>query len=233
MHRLAILVALMCFACAQPLRPEQAPAAREGRAAVPGGEIAYEVTGSGQPLVLLHGGAMDRAMWEPLMPQLTRRYRVIRWDARGHGRSTAPAQPAADTADDLRLMLDSLGIERATIAGFSMGSGTAAHFTVRHPRRVAQLILISTSGPPPGVTPVASAPPPLGTEEGRRRLAATGVPVTVIAGERDSERVRAAAAAIAADVPGARLIVVGGGGHNVVADRPAEVAAAILAAGRR
>lgn len=225
MLRLAAFFALFCSACATP--PLPAPAV-EGKVAVEGGDIAYDVSGSGPPLVLLHGGRMDRSMWDALMSHLAARHRVVRWDARGHGASTAPAAPGADTAEDLRLLLDSLGIRRAAIAGFSMGSGTAAHFVLRYPERVSRLILISTSAPPPGVPAAAGAPPPLTTAEGRRRLAATGVPVTVVVGEGDSNLVLETARAIAAEVAGARLVVVGGGGHNVVGDRPDEVSAAIL-----
>ncbi|MDP8994101.1 MAG: alpha/beta fold hydrolase [Pseudomonadota bacterium] len=225
MLRISLLAAFFCSACALTPQPA-APVA--GRLAVPGGEIAYNVAGSGPPLVLLHAGRLDNSMWDPVIPRLTAHHRVVRWDARGHGHSSAPGGPGADTADDLRRLLDSLGIHRTAIAGISMGSGTAAHFTIRHPERVERLILMSTSAPPPGTPAAAGAPPPLTTAEGRRMLAATRVPATVVVGERDSALVLETARAIAAEVPGARLIVVRGG-HNVVADAPNVVAAAILA----
>lgn len=225
MLRIFVAAALFCSACATSSE-QAAPVA--GRVPVPGGEIAYNVAGSGPPLVLLHAGRLDNSMWDALIPRLAAQHRVVRWDARGHGASTAPQGPGADTADDLRRLLDSLGIRRAVIAGISMGSGTAAHFTIRHPERVERLILMSTSAPPPGVPVDPRAPPPLTTAEGRRMLAVTRVPVTVVAGAGDRALVLETARAIVAEVPGARLVVVGGG-HNVVAERPEEVVSAILA----
>jgi pimeloyl-ACP methyl ester carboxylesterase len=205
---------------------------RASSLAVQGGAIGYGVAGFGPPLILLHGGGLDRRMWDPLMPRLTPAHLTIRWDARGHGATTAPASPAASGAEDLRLLLDRLGIRRGTVAGFSMGGGTATEFALAYPDRVERLILISTSGPPPGVPIPAAAPPPLTTPEGRRRLAASGVRVVMIVGAQDSERVRTTGEAVAAEVPGARLIVIPDGGHNIVADRPDAVAAALLAASR-
>jgi pimeloyl-ACP methyl ester carboxylesterase len=224
----ALLLALTLSGCASVSpTPESA-----GSVAVPGGEIRYSLAGAGPPLVLLHGGRLDRTMWDPLMPRLAAAHRILRWDARGHGASTAPASPTASAADDLLILLDRLGIRRATIVGYSMGGGTAVEFAIRFPERVERLILISTSGPPPGVPIPASAPPPLTSAEGRERLAASGVRVTLIVGDRDSEAVRSTGEAVAAEVAGARLVLVPGG-HNVVAERPDDVAAAIIAASRR
>lgn len=229
MLRLALsLLALTSWGCAG-VRPGPESA---GSVAVPGGEIRYSVAGVGPPLVLLHGGRLDRTMWDPLMPRLAAAHRIVRWDARGHGASTAPASPAASAADDLRTLLDRLGFRRATIVGYSMGGGTAAEFAIRFPERVERLILVSTSGPPPGVPIPTTAPPPLTSAEGRRRLAASGVRVVLIVGDQDSEAVRRTGESVAAEVAGARLIIVPGG-HDVVAHRPDDVAAAILAASGR
>lgn len=225
-----IFSALICCSCvADPSAraPVTAPAA--GFAPVAGGAIHYDVTGRGRPMVLLHGGGLDLRMWDAVLPRLSSAGRILRWDAPGHGASTAPGRPTADTAEDLRGLLDHLQIDRATLMGFSMGAGTAAGFAIRYPGRVRQLVLISTSGPPPGAPRSAAGTPPLADPEGRRLLAAARVPVLMIVGSRDSERIRATADAVIRDVKGARLIVIEGGSHNVIADRPEETASAILA----
>ena len=63
--------------------------------------IHYEESGQGHPVVLLHGGALDRRMWDDQVPAFERRHRVIRVDARGHGRSETPTTPANGFLPDL------------------------------------------------------------------------------------------------------------------------------------
>ena len=224
--RTMLLALLLCCSCATA--PEAARAPESGFAPVPSGAIHYRVEGSGPALVLLHGGGQDLSMWDALVPRLLPGRRVVRWDAPGHGASTAPAQPTAETADELLRLLDHLRIDRATLVGFSMGAGTAAAFTVRYPQRVERLVLISTSGPPPGAAQPQSGPPPLTEPEGRRRLAASGVPVLMIVGSGDSERIRATADAVLRDIPSATLVVLDNARHYVVSERPEEVARAVL-----
>lgn len=226
-----VLSVLLCCSCvaADPSARGPVTATAPGFAPVAGGAIHYDVTGRGRSVVLLHGGGLDLRMWDVLLPQLAPTNRVVRWDAPGHGASTAPAQPTAETTDELLALLDHLRIDRATLVGFSMGAGTAAGFAIRHPRRVDRLVLISTSGPPPGAPLSAAGSPPLTDPEGRRLLAAARVPVLMMVGSRDSERIIATADAVVRDVPSARLITIEGGSHNVIADRPREVASAVLA----
>ena len=229
--RLWVFACLLCCSClaTDPAARPQASTATEGFAPVAGGTIHYDVTGRGRTIVLLHGGRLDLSMWDVLLPQLAPTHRVVRWDAPGHGASTVPAQPTAETADELLGLLDHLRIERATLIGFSMGAGTATEFAIRHPRRVERLVLISTSGPPPGAPASATGNPPLTEQAGRRLLAETRIPVLMIVGSRDSERIRSTAGAVAREVVTARLLTIDGGSHNVIADRPQEVASAVLA----
>lgn len=226
-----IFSVLLCCSCAAADPSARVPATAPATGFVPvaGGAIHYDVTGRGPTVVLLHGGGLDLRMWNALLPQLTPAHRVVRWDAPGHGASTAPAHPTAETTDELLALLDHLRIGRATLVGFSMGAGTATGFAIRYPRRVDRLVLISTSGPPPNAPPSAAGTPPLTDPEGRRLLAAARVPVLMIVGSRDSERIRTTADAVVRDVPSARLITIEGGSHYVTADRPEEVASAVLA----
>jgi pimeloyl-ACP methyl ester carboxylesterase len=109
--------------------------------------IHYEDTGGNlPPVVLAHGLLMDQSMFAPQVEALGSRCRVITWDARCHGETetTDDAFSYWDLAEDLKGLLDHLGIARAVIGGVSQGGFVALRFALRHPERVAALILIST-----------------------------------------------------------------------------------------
>jgi pimeloyl-ACP methyl ester carboxylesterase len=111
----------------------------------------YEASGSGEPIVLIHGFSLDRRMWQPQIALLEPRFRVVRYDLRGHGKSTAPEAPYAQH-EDLRSVLDALDIRRATLIGLSAGSEIAVDFALLYPDRVARLVL-AASGPSGYVPP--------------------------------------------------------------------------------
>ena len=113
----------------------------------------YEVSGSGDPVVLIHAFSVDRRMWAPQIAALERRFRVIRYDLRGHGNSAAPSEPYAPH-DDLRSVLDALGVSRATLIGLSAGSTLAIDFAIAYPDRVRKLVLAS-----PGLNGHVPSPP--------------------------------------------------------------------------
>ena len=109
--------------------------------------IHYEDTGGNRPpLVLAHGLLMDNQMFAPQIEALGSRYRVIAWDARGHGETETTDDPFSfsDLADDLKGLLDHLGIARAVIGGMSQGGFVALRFALKNPERVQALILLST-----------------------------------------------------------------------------------------
>lgn len=116
---------------------------------VRGFEMAYEDTGgNGVPLLLIHGFPLDHALWSAQIKHLADVARVIAPDLRGFGES-APSVPGdavtMDTyADDLRALLDALGIKSAAIAGLSMGGYIAFAFYRKHAARVRALILANT-----------------------------------------------------------------------------------------
>lgn len=149
MIRPAILVAVALGATGVSAR------AQSGVVNVGDALIHYERSGQGEALVFIHGWAQDLTIWDDQVPVFSPRYQVLRYDRRGFGASTGHADPTAD-ADDLRILLDSLGIASAHVLGLSAGAGAALHFGIMFPERVTSLVLYGI-GPPPGF-PVA--PPP-------------------------------------------------------------------------
>lgn len=119
-------------------------------AEVEGWELAYSDTGSGPPVVLLHGLLMDRSMFDHQIDALSDSYRIVTVDAPGHGES--PGRPAgftlADEARVLSVLATQLGIDRAVWGGHSMGGMKAASLAIDDPQRVRALILIDASARP-------------------------------------------------------------------------------------
>lgn len=109
---------------------------------VNGVELAYDDQGDGMPLLLLHAGIADRRMWDDVVPILVG-YRTIRVDLRGYGETPLPDGPFV-YADDLVRLLDALGVDRAHIAGVSMGGGVALDLALAHPERVDRLVLVGS-----------------------------------------------------------------------------------------
>ncbi|HJU65326.1 MAG TPA: alpha/beta hydrolase [Gemmatimonadaceae bacterium] len=144
-------VALLLTVCAcGPVRVVTRPPAREsptvrldtGTVAVSGGRLYYEAAGNGPAVVLVHGGFGDRRMWNGQVDAFAARYRVVRYDHRGFGRSTAPTSAYSPTADLLRL-LDHLSIDRAHLVGNSMGAAVVLDFALLHPERTAKVVAVA------------------------------------------------------------------------------------------
>ncbi len=110
---------------------------------VDGGEVWAEDTGGGgTPLVLIHPGWGDSTIWDPLLGRLAARHRVIRYDARGYGRSPAPVGPFTQLGD-LTAVLDRVGVPRAALVGHSSGGGSAIGLALAQPERVSALVLVA------------------------------------------------------------------------------------------
>jgi 3-oxoadipate enol-lactonase len=101
----------------------------------------YEMKGCGEPVVLVHGITLDARMWDRQFRFLSQHYKVIRYDTRGHGRSAGiiPFSPYW-LHEDLRGLLDALGIESAHLVGLSMGGQTVVDFAVTYAERVRSLV---------------------------------------------------------------------------------------------
>ncbi|MCU1502676.1 MAG: alpha/beta hydrolase [Ilumatobacteraceae bacterium] len=113
-----------------------------------GTTLHYDVAGSGPALLLTHGYTASGHMFSNNIAALAERNTVITWDMRGHGRSDYPTDPSAYTPEisiaDMLAVLDAVGVERAVIAGHSLGGYLSLTFNVAHPERVAALVLIDT-----------------------------------------------------------------------------------------
>lgn len=110
-------------------------------------ELHYADEGSGPAVVFLHGLAADRATFAAQAAHLARRWRCVRPDMRGHGRSSTPPGPwaIADLAADLARLLDHLAIPRAHLVGHSAGGVVATRLTLDRPDVVASLCLVATA----------------------------------------------------------------------------------------
>jgi 2-succinyl-6-hydroxy-2,4-cyclohexadiene-1-carboxylate synthase len=115
------------------------------------GDVTYSYVeqGEGEAVVLLHGFTGSSASWGPVLPGLAERYRVVAVDLLGHGESDAPDDPGRyampRVAADIAALLDHLGVERAHLAGYSMGGRLALYLALASPERWRSLILESSS----------------------------------------------------------------------------------------
>ena len=145
---LSLLVAVPAAASAAP-----APAAakgmkvvKSGRVPVNGLEYYFEITGAGEPLLLLHGGLGSMDMLGPVRAKLAESRRVIAVDLHGHGRTALGSRPIDMLAmgDDMAALVQALGFEQLDVMGYSMGGAVALRLAFQHPARVRRLALVST-----------------------------------------------------------------------------------------
>src|SRR5438445_5484253 len=112
---------------------------------VNGIDLAYQVFGTGSPLVLLHGGFGSVEMFGPNVELLAAGHRVLGVDLQSHGRSPAVDRPMRfeTMADDIAALIKDLKLERAAIMGFSLGGAVALRTAIQHPELVERLVLVS------------------------------------------------------------------------------------------
>jgi pimeloyl-ACP methyl ester carboxylesterase len=100
----------------------------------------YTVQGEGDPIILIHGSFTDHRIWDEQVDALTRHYQVIRYDQRGFGKSEVPTANFS-YFDDLKALIDALGLKEVTLVGSSFGGSVAIDFAIRYPQYVKALIL--------------------------------------------------------------------------------------------
>jgi 3-oxoadipate enol-lactonase len=126
---------------------------RMNKISVNGISLAYKRRGKGIPLMLVHGFPLDSRSWDEIIPTLEDEFDIIVPDLRGFGQSTTINSPYTITsmADDLAALMDSIGIEKTSIAGHSMGGYVGLAFVKKYPHRVNGLALVSSqaAGDPP------------------------------------------------------------------------------------
>ena len=113
-----------------------------GYAPVYKGNLYYEVSGSGKPVLLIHAGVADCSMWEAQLAEFGAQYKVIRYDTRGNGRTRTENTQFSNRQDILDLF-NHLGVEKAAIIGISRGGQIAIDFTIEHPEFVSALVVIA------------------------------------------------------------------------------------------
>ena len=205
-------------------------------------ELHYTEYGQGEPLVLLHGNGEDSTYFAEQIPLLSKCFRVIALDTRGHGASPRGTAPFTldQFAEDVAAFLDERAMDAAHLLGFSDGANIAILFALRYPNRVKSLVLNGGNLFPAGLEPAVRAEDAEAYRQAEeagdvRRiellrlmmdephidpaaLAAIRIPTLVVAGTDDMilpEHTRL----IAASIPGARLRFVEGD-HFVAAGNP-------------
>jgi pimeloyl-ACP methyl ester carboxylesterase len=133
-----------CAALALAALPSHA-ADKAGHVKSNGVDYYYEITGQGEPLLLLHGGLGSSDMFAPILPALSEHRQVITIDLYGHGRTALGARPFSltDMGDDAAAVLKQLGVKQADVLGYSLGGGVAFRLGVQHPEVVRRLVLVS------------------------------------------------------------------------------------------
>jgi len=129
-----------------------APAAVSAQAAKKSGHIEqngvnyyYEIHGTGEPLLLLHGGLGSIDMFGPALPALAKGRQVIAVDLHGHGRTALGARPISlvDMGNDMAGIIAKLGHKQVDVLGYSMGGGVGLRYAIQHPAAVRRLVVAS------------------------------------------------------------------------------------------
>jgi 3-oxoadipate enol-lactonase len=111
---------------------------------VRGGKLYYEVSGAGEPLVLLHAGVANLRMWDKQVKEFSKHYQVVCYDARTFGKSTSEVVEFSNRQDLLEL-LEHLNIDKAHVLGISRGGSIAMDFALEHPQKVASLVMVASN----------------------------------------------------------------------------------------
>ena len=162
---------IVSTACAREAeRPAASAESRpEGhRVEVNGMQMYYEVSGAGEPLIVLHGAYMDIPTMGAIIPKLAETHKVYALELQGHGRTTDIDRPITypNLADDVAAFMDAVGLAKADVFGYSMGGQIGLQLAIRHPAKVNKLVAASVSYDLKGWQPEFVAAIPQFTVEG-------------------------------------------------------------------
>ena len=134
----ALLLAGHTHTAAQPVA---------GRVEVNGMQIYYEVSGAGDPLIVLHGAYMNITSMGAIIPTLAQTHKVYAVELQGHGRTTDINRPITyqNLADDVADFMDAVGLTKADVFGYSMGAIAGLQLAIRHPQKVDRLVAASVA----------------------------------------------------------------------------------------
>jgi len=129
------------------------------RVDVHGMRMYYEVSGSGEPLIVLHGAYMNIPSMGAIIPMLARTHRVYAVELQGHGRTTDIERPITypNLADDVAAFMDAVGLRKADVFGYSMGAAAGLQLAIRHPAKVDRLVAASVAYDAEGWQPAFKA----------------------------------------------------------------------------
>jgi pimeloyl-ACP methyl ester carboxylesterase len=137
---------LLILAMSTTMSAQTPPApSKTGYVKANGVDYYYEIRGKGEPLLLLHGGLGNTAMFAPGIPEFARTRQVIAVDSYGHGRTALTDRPVSyiDIGNDLAVLIRQLGYRQVDVLGYSMGGGIAFRLAAQHPDLVRRLVLVS------------------------------------------------------------------------------------------
>lgn len=157
-------------ACSRETERPAAPAASSpvgSRVEIDGMQMYYEVSGAGEPLIVLHGAYMNIPTMGPIIPKLAETHKVYALELQGHGRTTDIDRPItyAAMADDVAAFMDKVGLAKADVFGYSMGGQVGLQLAIRHPAKVNHLVAASAAYDLKGWQPVYTAAIPQMTVE--------------------------------------------------------------------
>jgi pimeloyl-ACP methyl ester carboxylesterase len=115
------------------------------RVSVNGMRMYYEVSGKGDPLIVLHGAYMNIPQMGAIIPRLAKTHEVYALELQGHGRTTDIDRPITypNLADDVAAFMNAVGLKKADVFGYSMGAATGLQFAIRHPDKLNKLVAAS------------------------------------------------------------------------------------------
>jgi pimeloyl-ACP methyl ester carboxylesterase len=248
-----------------PLPPPMPAPAKSGYAPVNGIKMYYAVYGSGDPVLLIHGGLGNADIWANQVADLAKDHQVIVADSRGHGRSTRTAEPYGYDlmASDYLALLDYLKIDKAALVGWSDGGIIGLDIAMSHPERLTKLFAQAANVTVDGVKPDVMTNPTFAAYIARsgedykklsktpdqydafvaqishmwetqpnwskEQLAAIKVPTAIVLGDHDEAIKRDHTEAMAATIPGSKLVILPSVSHFAMLQDPEGYTAAVRA----